>query len=411
VAVIVPPPQVPVSPLGVEIISPAGNVSANPMPERLCVVLLFWIVKLSDVDPFRGTLAAPNTLLSTGGAVTVRLAFEVFPVPPSVEVTCTLLFFTPAVAPCTFNETVQEALAARVPPDRLAAPAPATAVAVPPHVLLRPGVDATANPAGKVSVNATFVRATLVFGFVMLKVNVVVPFRETLAAPNAFVIAGALATVRFAEAVLPVPPLVALTLPVVFVNWPDAVAVTFTVIVQVLLEAAVPPVNETLPDPAVAVAVPPQVLVNPLGVATTIPAGNVSVNATPVSATALAAGFVIVKVSEVIPFRTTVVGLNALAIDGGATTLMDAEAVPPVPPSVEVTAPVVLFFVPAVASVTFTENVHELLCARVAPVRLIAPVPCVAAIVPAPQVPAWPLGVEMTNPAGSVSVKLIPDRL
>ena len=73
------------------------------------------------------------------------------------------------------------------------------------------------------------------------------------------------------------------------------------------------------------------------------PVGNVSVNATPVSATAFAAGLVIVKVSDVVAFRAMLAGLNALAIDGGATTLMQAEAVPPVPPSIEVTLPVVLF--------------------------------------------------------------------
>ena len=48
-------------------------------------------------------------------------ALEVFPVPPSVEVTWTLLFFTPAVVPCTLTETVQEALAAKVPAERLIA--------------------------------------------------------------------------------------------------------------------------------------------------------------------------------------------------------------------------------------------------------------------------------------------------
>ena len=42
-------------------------------------------------------LAAPNALMMTGGATTVMEALEVLPVPPSVEVTCTLLFFTPAV--------------------------------------------------------------------------------------------------------------------------------------------------------------------------------------------------------------------------------------------------------------------------------------------------------------------------
>jgi len=50
---------------------------------------------------------------------------------------------------------------------------------------------------------------------------------------------------------------------------------------------------------------------------------------------------------------------------------MLAEAVPPVPPSVEVTLPVVLFCKPAAMPVTFTENTQELLAARLAPVRLI----------------------------------------
>ena len=96
-----------------------------------------------------------------------------------------------------------------------------------------------------------------------------------------------------------------------------------------------------LTDPAVAAAVPPQLLVNPLGIATTRPEGNVSVKATPVSATVLAAGLVMVKVSEVVPFSAMFAAPKALAIDGGATTAMLAEAVPPVPPLVEVTFPVV----------------------------------------------------------------------
>ncbi len=51
-----------------------------------------------------------------------------------------------------------------------------------------------------------------------MNVSEVAPFSGMLAAPKAVVSAGALATVRFAEAVLPVPPLVELTFPVVFVN-------------------------------------------------------------------------------------------------------------------------------------------------------------------------------------------------
>jgi len=123
------------------------------------------MVKLSEVEPFSGMLAAPNALIITGGPTTVTDAFDVLPVPPSVEVTCTLLFFTPAVVPCTSTETVQLALAARVPAESVTWPEPATAVAVPPQVLLRFGVAATTRPAGRLSVNAIPFSVTLVFGF------------------------------------------------------------------------------------------------------------------------------------------------------------------------------------------------------------------------------------------------------
>ncbi len=216
VAVIVPPPHVPVSPLGVEIIRPAGKVSLNPIPLSAVIVLLFWMVKLRLVEPFSGMLAAPKDLIITGGPITLIEALEVFPV-PSVEVTCTLLFFTPAVVPCMFTETVHEPLAATDPPDRLTEPEPPTAVAVPPHVLFRFEVDATVRPAGKLSVNAIPVTVTPVFGLVMVKVKLVVPFSGMPAAPNALVMVGGVATVRFAVAEFPVPPLVEVTDPVVLV--------------------------------------------------------------------------------------------------------------------------------------------------------------------------------------------------
>src|SRR5438309_640527 len=110
-------------------------------------------------------LAAPKNLMITGGATTVMLAFDVLPGPPSVDVTCTLLFFTPAVVPCTFTEIEQEVLGANVTADKLTEDDPPTAVAVPPHVLLKFGVEATTKPAGKLSVNAIPVRVTVVFGF------------------------------------------------------------------------------------------------------------------------------------------------------------------------------------------------------------------------------------------------------
>jgi hypothetical protein len=80
--------------------------------------------------------------------------------------------------------------------------------------------------------------------------------------------------------------------------------------------ATVPPLREILPEPATAVTVPPHVFASPFGEATTIPVGSVSVTATPVCATVLAAGFVIVKVKALLAFRPIVAGLNALAIEG-----------------------------------------------------------------------------------------------
>jgi len=73
--------------LGVEITSPAGSVSVKATPERLWVTLLFRTVKLSDVEPFSGMLAAPNDLVIAGGAVEVTVALEVLPVPPLAELT------------------------------------------------------------------------------------------------------------------------------------------------------------------------------------------------------------------------------------------------------------------------------------------------------------------------------------
>jgi hypothetical protein len=69
---------------------------------------------------------------------------------------------------------------------------------------------------------------------------------------------------------------------------------------------------------------------------------------------------------------------------------------------------VVLFCVPAVVPVTFTEKLQEELAANVAPDRLTEPDPAVAVMVPPPQEPARPLGVATTSPAGRVSVKPTP---
>jgi len=171
------------------------------------------------------------------------------------------------------------------------------------------------------------------------------------------------------------------------------------------LAAIVAPLS-AIPVGAVVVSVPPQTVAEAL--ATVSPAGKLSVNATPVSATALADGLVMVNVNEVVEFNVIDAGLNTFAMTGGATTLMLAEAVPPVPPSLEVTAPVTLFLSPAVVPVTFTENVHELFAASVAPARLITLLPAAAVIVPPPQLPLRPFGFDTTSPAGKLSVNPTP---
>jgi len=188
--------------------------------------------------------------------------------------------------------------------------------------------------------------------------------------------------------------------------------VTLTANAQELFVVRTAPESDALPDPAVAVIVPPpQLPVSPFGVASTRFAGSVSVNATPVSDTVLAPGLVIVKLSEVAPLGGMLAAPNALLIDGGATTARLADAVPPVPPFVEVTAPVVLFCAPAAVPVTFTEKLHEELAAKVEPDKLTLPNPATAVIVPPPQVPVSPFGVATTSPAGNVSLKAIPDKL
>jgi len=142
-----------------------------------------------------------------GGATTVMEALEVFPVPPLVELTVTLLFSTPAIVPCTFTEIVQVAPGARLAPLKLMDEDPAVAVAVPVQLLVRPLGVATTKPNGRLSVNATPFSVRFVLLLLSVNVRLVVPFSGIVAAPKAFVILGGLITVRLAEDVdwAPVP--------------------------------------------------------------------------------------------------------------------------------------------------------------------------------------------------------------
>src|SRR5262249_54071101 len=121
--------------------------------------------------------------------------------------------------------------------------------------------------------------------------------------------------------VVPVPPLVELTAPVVLFLAPAVVPFTVTLIVQLPPGPAgmVPLVRLTEVAAAAAVKYTPQLFTAAGVYATTNPLGRLSVNATPVSATALE--LFRVKVREVVPVCAIVAAPKALLIVGGETTV------------------------------------------------------------------------------------------
>ena len=314
-AVMVPAPQVPDRPFGVATTSPADRVSVKATPLSVLAVLGLVTVNDNEVLPFSGMLDVPNTLLTVGGATTVRFAvFDAKPAPLSVELTTpVVLLLTPAVVPCTSTVTEHEVLAPTVPPDKLTDPPPATAVTEPAQVLTRLTGVPTTRPAGSVSENASPVKP-IVFELLIVIVRVVVPFNGIDAAPNALLMVGGDATVIDARAVLPVPPFPELTVTLLFFI-PDVVPITVATTVQEFPGVAMDaPPSEIVPDPLTAVTDPLQVLVGTGGFTTTIPAGRLSINVIVVSAPGFAAGFVIVKVTVVVPPTGIDDAPNALAI-------------------------------------------------------------------------------------------------
>src|SRR5688572_6852058 len=110
--------------------------------------------------------------------MTVRVSEAVLPVPPLVDDTLPeVLFFVPLVVAMTSTVTVQEPLAAIVPPLNEMEVIPATGEKVgEPHPEVEAfGVAATSVPAGKVSEKATPVRAVPVLVLLMVKVKVEIP--------------------------------------------------------------------------------------------------------------------------------------------------------------------------------------------------------------------------------------------
>jgi hypothetical protein len=352
-------------------------------------------------------------LARLGGEITVKVSVPVFPVPPLVEVTLPVVFtLAPPVVAVTLTVTVQVPLAATVLPEKLndVLPAAGAKVGEPHPEMVTLGVAATCKPAGNESVKPTPVRAVPAFGFAIVKVSALTPPTAIGFGANALVMLGGEIAVKVAVPVLPVPPLVEVTLPVVFTFAPPLVEVTLTVTAQVPLAAIVPPekLTDVFPADGAKVGEPQPEVVTFGVVATCKPAGNESVKATPVSAV-LGFGFVIVKVSVLTPPTATGSGENALAMPGGEITNKVSVPVFPVPPLVEVTLPVVFTFEPLVVAVTLTLTVHVPLAVTVPPERLSDVSPAAGAKVGEPQPEVVVFGVAATcKPAGKESVKATP---
>src|ERR1700680_1966123 len=196
--------------------------------------------------------------------------------------------------PFTLTANVHDALAFNVAPDKLTLPDPATAVIVPPHVPVCPGGVATCNPAGSVSLNAIPVSVWPAFVLLTVKLNDVVPFSGTAAAPNVWLTVGGATTITVADAVAPGPLSFEDTTPVVLTSVPAARPVTLTLNVQESLPASAAPERLMLVSAGLAaIRPPPQLPLRPLGVETANPDGSASVKLMPLNE--LAFGFVMMK--------------------------------------------------------------------------------------------------------------------
>ena len=363
-------------------------------------------MKLNVAVPFNRIVGLENAFIMTGGATTVMVAvLLVVPVPPFDEVIApVVLLLTPGVMPVTSTVIVQFPPAPTVPPLKLIVDVPAVAVTAPPQLVLVLGELATRNPAGRLSVKATPASASVPFGFEIVNVSVAVPFNGTVGAENCLAIVGAASTVTVAVLLTAPGPLsVDVTAPVVLFFTPAVTPVTVTLKVQ-LVPAPIEPPARVIVLGAVLVRVPPPHVVE-VPLATVNPAGSVSVKPTPVISNVFE--LVIVNVSEVVAPIGIVAAPNALVIVGGEATDMLALAVLPVPPLVDVTAPVTLFLRPCVAPVTVTLIVQVPLAAIVPPLNVMMFGEVVVKV--PPQTLVGP-AVGTVNPLGSVSVKATPVR-
>lgn len=129
--------------------------------------------------------------------------------------------------------------------------------------------------------------------------------------------------------------------PVLFVYVPAAAGpVTVTEKEHIQLTGRLAP-TRLIVFPPLVVSVPPlQALAEPS--ATLSPVGNVSVKPSPSRSLLFVSGLLSVRVSVDVPLAEMLAGLKTIEMVGAQPTVMLAVADPPVPPSFELMAPVVL---------------------------------------------------------------------
>jgi hypothetical protein len=193
-------------------------------------------------------------------------------------------------------------------------------------------------------------------------------------------------TVRLADAVFPAPASLEVTLPVVLLFNPAPVPLTLMENVHEVFAGKLEPDRPILPPPATTVIVPAgQTPLNPLGVATTSPAGRTSVKLMPVSSE-MVFGFVTVKVKLVDPPTEMEGAPKEAASEGGVTTKRVAAAAAPTALWPEVTVLVISTICPAVFACMRIGTMQEELAASVALLKL-KPLPVKLAELPeVPQV-------------------------
>ena len=252
-AVAVTPEQVvPVVSTGLVLVMPAGYVSVNSPVSVIALVLALLIVTVSVDVPPGAMVEGVKDLASVGTFRIVNVAVAAGATPAEVDSAPVVLTAAPEVLLVTASLTTQPPTGIDVPLAMLKLPAPLPAV-TPAQVV--PVVTAglvLVSPAGYVSVNTPDSVIALALVLPMVTVSVDVPPGAMAVGSKDFASEGAASTVSDAAAVLPVPPLVDVTLPLMLFLTPVDAPVTVTFTTQAVGLVTVAPENVSVAAPGAA---------------------------------------------------------------------------------------------------------------------------------------------------------------